>query len=47
VTDGAGSFLVPNPPFRFGDGSVGVGPEVPALGADTEAMLGQVSGRKR
>lgn len=47
VTDGAGSFLVPNPPFRFDDGSVGVGPEVPALGADTEAMLGQVSGRKR
>jgi len=47
VNDGAGSFLVPNPPFRFGDGSVGVGPDVPALGADTAALLQKVSGRKR
>jgi CoA:oxalate CoA-transferase len=47
VTDGAGTFLVPNPPFRFGDGSVGVGPDVPALGADTEFMLEKVSGRKQ
>lgn len=47
VNDGAGSFLVPNPPFRFGDGSVGVGPDVPALGADNESMLEKVSGRER
>ena len=47
VNDGAGSFLVPNPPFRFGDGSVGVGPDVPALGADDESMLEKVSGRER
>lgn len=47
VNDGAGSFLVPNPPFRFGDGSVGVGPDVPALGADNESMLEIVSGRER
>jgi CoA:oxalate CoA-transferase len=44
VADGAGSFLVPNPPFRFGDGSVGVGPDVPALGADNDAMLGSIAG---
>ncbi len=47
VNDGAGSFLVPNPPFRFGDGSVGVAPDVPALGADNESMLEKVSGRER
>ncbi|SKA34140.1 Crotonobetainyl-CoA:carnitine CoA-transferase CaiB [Enhydrobacter aerosaccus] len=33
VRDGAGEFLVPNPPFRFADGSVGVGSTVPELGA--------------
>jgi crotonobetainyl-CoA:carnitine CoA-transferase CaiB-like acyl-CoA transferase len=42
VADGAGSFLVPNPPFRFADSSVGVGPAVPELGADTKAVLGSV-----
>lgn len=51
VQDGAGTFLVPNPPFQFADGSVGVGSDVPALGADTEAMLKKitkkVSGRKQ
>jgi len=47
VNDGAGAFLVPNPPFRFADGSVGVGPNVPALGADTATMLKKVSGRKQ
>ena len=51
VTDGAGAFLVPNPPFQFADGSVGVGPDVPALGAHTEAMLKKsikkISGRKQ
>jgi CoA:oxalate CoA-transferase len=33
VTDAAGSFLVPNPPFRFADDSVKVGATVPELGA--------------
>jgi CoA:oxalate CoA-transferase len=32
VTDGAGSFLVPNPPFRFADSTVKVGAAVPELG---------------
>ncbi|MDP1961721.1 MAG: CoA transferase [Reyranella sp.] len=47
VNDGAGAFLVPNPPFRFADGTVGVGTTVPALGADTESTLKEVSGRKQ
>ncbi|MBI3199272.1 MAG: CoA transferase [Rhodospirillales bacterium] len=47
VSDGAGAFLVPNPPFQFADGSVGVGPDVPALGGDTEAMLKKIPGRKQ
>jgi crotonobetainyl-CoA:carnitine CoA-transferase CaiB-like acyl-CoA transferase len=51
VQDGAGAFLVPNPPFQFADASVGVGSDVPALGADTEAMLKKItnknSGRKQ
>jgi crotonobetainyl-CoA:carnitine CoA-transferase CaiB-like acyl-CoA transferase len=42
VTDGAGAFLVPDPPFRFADSSVGVGPTVPALGADTRTVLGSI-----
>ena len=33
VTDAAGSFLVPNPPFQFADGSVAVGVAVPDLGS--------------
>jgi crotonobetainyl-CoA:carnitine CoA-transferase CaiB-like acyl-CoA transferase len=45
VTDGAGAFRVPNPPFQFADSSVGVGPSVPALGADTEEELKKISGR--
>ena len=39
VTDGAGDFRVPNPPFKFADGSVGVEPSVPALDADTKEVL--------
>lgn len=39
VTDGAGDFRVPNPPFKFADGSVGVEPAVPALDADTKEVL--------
>ena len=42
----AGAFLVPHPPFRFSDGSVGVGAIVPELGADTDAVLDKISGRK-
>lgn len=42
VTDGAGDFLVPNPPFKFADGSVGVEPVVPALDADTKEVLARV-----
>src|SRR5258708_218074 len=45
VTDGAGAFRVPNPPFQFADSLVGVGPSVPALGADTEEELKKISGR--
>jgi crotonobetainyl-CoA:carnitine CoA-transferase CaiB-like acyl-CoA transferase len=38
VADAAGSFLVPNPPFRFADGSVAVGATVPELG-DGNAVI--------
>ncbi len=44
VHDGAGPFLVPNPPFQFADSSVGVGPTVPALGAHTEEVLKEIFG---
>lgn len=47
VNDGAGTFLVPNPPFQFSDGSVGVGSDVPALGAHTQAALANLPGRKK
>jgi crotonobetainyl-CoA:carnitine CoA-transferase CaiB-like acyl-CoA transferase len=43
VTDAAGSFLVPNPPFRFADGSVAVGATVPELGRDSPAVLTKVA----
>jgi formyl-CoA transferase len=43
VADGAGKFLVPHPPFQFADSSVGVGPAVPALGADTEEVLKKIA----
>jgi crotonobetainyl-CoA:carnitine CoA-transferase CaiB-like acyl-CoA transferase len=39
VPDGAGGFQVPNPPFQFADGTVGVIPTVPKLGEHTEAVL--------
>jgi crotonobetainyl-CoA:carnitine CoA-transferase CaiB-like acyl-CoA transferase len=44
VKDGAGTFLVPNPPFQFADFSVGVKPTVPALGADTEQAIKSILG---
>lgn len=45
--DAAGSFLVPNPPFKFSDGSVGISPKVPALGADTRDILETILGRDK
>ncbi|WP_426442568.1 CaiB/BaiF CoA transferase family protein [Bradyrhizobium genosp. P] len=39
VEDGAGTFLVPNPPFKFSDGSVTAQRRVPTLGEDTRAVL--------
>jgi CoA:oxalate CoA-transferase len=44
VTDGAGPFLVPNPPFQFADRSVGVGSTVPPLGADTSSTIKKILG---
>ena len=43
VSDGAGDFRVPNPPFKFADRSVGVAPSVPALGADTNEVLARLT----
>ena len=37
--DGAGRLKVLNPPFRFGDGSVGAGGKVPSLGEHTREVL--------
>jgi CoA:oxalate CoA-transferase len=42
VSDAAGPFLVPNPPFKFLDGSVGVRPQIPELGEDTRSVLQNV-----
>ena len=42
VEDGAGMFLVPNPPFQFSDGSVTAKRHVPLLGEDTRAVLKDV-----
>jgi CoA:oxalate CoA-transferase len=42
VTDAAGPFLVPNPPFKFSDGSVGARPHIPELGEDTRSVLQNV-----
>ncbi|MFZ5779502.1 MAG: CaiB/BaiF CoA transferase family protein [Pseudomonadota bacterium] len=44
VADGAGSFLVPNPPFQFADSTVSVAATVPALGADTKEVLATILG---
>ncbi|MEQ8348205.1 MAG: CaiB/BaiF CoA-transferase family protein [Sneathiellaceae bacterium] len=44
VQDESGSFLVPNPPFRFADDSIAVRPRVPALGADGAAILQDLLG---
>jgi CoA:oxalate CoA-transferase len=39
VEDAAGQFLVPNPPFKFSDGSVAAQRQVPMLGEDTRSVL--------
>jgi CoA:oxalate CoA-transferase len=39
VEDAAGRFLVPNPPFKFEDGSVAVRSTVSQLGEDTRTVL--------
>jgi crotonobetainyl-CoA:carnitine CoA-transferase CaiB-like acyl-CoA transferase len=39
VEDAAGQFLVPNPPFKFADGSVTAQRQVPLLGEDTQSVL--------
>jgi CoA:oxalate CoA-transferase len=44
VTDAAGTFLVPNPPFQFADGTVAAAPSVPALGAHTKEVLEKILG---
>jgi len=46
VTDGAGAFLVPNPPFQFADSTVAVAATVPALGANTKEVLTTILGGK-
>ena len=44
VADAAGTFLVPNPPFQFADGTVAAAPTVPALGAHTKEVLERLQG---
>jgi len=44
VEDAAGTFLVPNPPFQFSDGSIAAGRKVPLLGEHTREILGTVLG---
>jgi crotonobetainyl-CoA:carnitine CoA-transferase CaiB-like acyl-CoA transferase len=39
VPDGDGGFLIPNPPFIFADGTVGVKPIPPKLGEHNEELL--------
>ncbi len=43
VPDDAGGFQVPNPPFQFADGSIGVVPAAPALGEHTEEVLANLA----
>jgi crotonobetainyl-CoA:carnitine CoA-transferase CaiB-like acyl-CoA transferase len=39
VNDGEGGFQVPNPPFKFADGTIGVVPSPPKLGEHNEEVL--------
>ncbi|TNE35507.1 MAG: CoA transferase [Alphaproteobacteria bacterium] len=45
AVDAAGSFLVPNAPFKFSDGSVHLSPKVPQLGEDAGYVFGTLLGR--
>ncbi len=42
VPNGAGGYQVPNPPFQFADGTVGIVPTVPNLGEHTAAVLAEL-----
>jgi CoA:oxalate CoA-transferase len=44
VTDAAGPFQVPNPPFKFGDNTVGVSSTVSAVGEYTREVLSDLCG---
>lgn len=44
VRDPAGTFLVPNLPFKMSDADTGVRPDIPALGGATDALLGDLLG---
>jgi crotonobetainyl-CoA:carnitine CoA-transferase CaiB-like acyl-CoA transferase len=44
VEDGSGSFVVPRQPFRLSNSSVAVGGRVSDLGADSDAILGEMLG---
>jgi crotonobetainyl-CoA:carnitine CoA-transferase CaiB-like acyl-CoA transferase len=39
IQDGAGGYQVPNPPFQFSDGTIGITPQVPGLGEHTAELL--------
>lgn len=44
VTDAAGAFQVPNPPFKFDDNTVGVSSTVSAVGEYTREILTGLGG---
>ncbi len=44
VSDAAGPFLVPNPPYKFSDGSVGVSATVSSAGQHTREVLAKLGG---
>jgi CoA:oxalate CoA-transferase len=44
VEDGSGSFMVPRQPFRLSNSSVAVANKVSDLGADSDAVLGELLG---
>jgi CoA:oxalate CoA-transferase len=44
IEDGAGPFLVPNPPFQLSRGGAAARGAVPGLGEHSRAVLGEVLG---
>jgi crotonobetainyl-CoA:carnitine CoA-transferase CaiB-like acyl-CoA transferase len=42
IQDGAGGYQVPNPPFKFSDGTVGITPQVPGLGEHNDELLAEL-----